>query len=121
MAVGVLATGIFLIGLLSMLSQGAVQSLTSIPFAGTEKTFLDIIAEVFSDVSLPLGGMLMSIFIAYKWKTENMSEEIQIGNGSYIGSWLEQFLNVMISYIVPVFLAFIFISNLLEKVFGFTC
>ena len=117
-SVAILAAGIFLIGLLSMLSQGAVAGLSAIPFAGTQKDFLTIIAEVFSDVSLPLGGLLMSIFIAYKWKTQNMSEEIQIGHGSYIGSFLEQFLNIMISYIVPLFLAFIFISNLLEKVFG---
>jgi NSS family neurotransmitter:Na+ symporter len=114
-----LAAGIFLLGLPSMLSFGAVEGLSNLSYGGeTGKSFLDLVADTFSEVGLPLGGMLLSIFIAYRWKTREMSAEIAQGNPSYEGSWLETFINVMISYVCPIVLALIFLSNLSQKFLG---
>ncbi len=74
-AVWGMALLVFLIGLPSMLSQGAVAAFSSLPFYGGKST-LDFVAEVFSDIGLPLGGFLMSIFIAHKWKLAALTEEI---------------------------------------------
>ena len=115
--VWLLAAFIFIVGLPSMLSQGAVDAFSSLSFYG-DKSFLDFVSEVFSDISLPLGGCLMSIFIAVKWKTHNLSDEISEGNESYKGSFMEKVINLILVYIAPILLALIFINTVLDKFFG---
>ncbi|MEM7659653.1 MAG: sodium-dependent transporter [Bacteroidota bacterium] len=118
-AVITMAAVIFLLGLPSMVSFGAVDWLSNLTYGGESgKSFLDLVADTFSEVGLPLGGMLMSIFIGVRWKTNNLSDEIAIGNPKYKGSWLETAINVMITYVCPVVLALIFVSNLLQKFAG---
>lgn len=122
-AVPFVAAIIFLIGLPSMMSQGFIDGLSPggwIQYGSKplETSFLDLVADAFSEISLPLGGFLMSVFIAYRWKTKNLSDEISKGNPGYANSLLEKFINIVISYISPVFLGLIFISNLLEKFFA---
>ena len=69
-----LAAVVFLIGLPSMLSHGAVDGLSSfLHYEGSSKAFMDLIEDLFLVVGLPLGGCLMSIFIGYRWKTANLS------------------------------------------------
>lgn len=115
--VWMLAAFIFIVGLPSMLSQGAVDAFSSLGFYG-DKSFLDFVSEVFSDISLPLGGCLMSIFIAVKWKTHNLSDEISEGNEGYKGSFMEKVINLILVYIAPILLALIFINTVLDKFFG---
>ncbi|MDH4058874.1 MAG: sodium-dependent transporter, partial [Cyclobacteriaceae bacterium] len=81
-----LALLVFVLGLPSMLSQGAVDIFSSLSFY-QGKSALDFVSEVFSDISLPLGGCLMTIFIATRWGTHNMSEELALGNPDYKGSF----------------------------------
>ncbi len=114
--VWILAAFIFLVGLPSMLSQGAVEAFSSLSWYD-DKSFLDFVAEVFSDISLPLGGCLMSIFIAYRWKTYNMSEEIGNGYPAYKGSIIEKFVNVVITILAPIMLGLMFINTMLSKFF----
>lgn len=124
-SVSVVAAVIFLIGIPSMMSQGFSPALSGgeegiINYGGKTQDFLTLVADAFSEVSLPLGGLLMSLFVAFRWKTANLSDEISKGNPSYKGSTLEKFINIAISYVCPIILGFIFISNLLEKFFGFS-
>lgn len=114
-----LAALIFIIGLPSMLSQGAVPALSSMGWYD-DKSFLDFVAEVFSDISLPLGGCLMSIFIAYRWKTKNMSEEIGNGYPAYKDSLVEKFINLVITILAPITLGIMFINTMLDKFFEIT-
>lgn len=114
-----LALVIFLIGLPSMLSQGAVGFLTNFMYyEGSDKTFLDVISDLFSEVGLPLGGFLLTIFIAFKWKTKNLSKEISRGNPTYQGSLLEKFVNLMITTLCPLVIGMIFIITVLQKFVG---
>lgn len=117
-----LAALIFIIGIPSLLSAGASDALSNLSLnPDASVSFLDLVAELFSELSLPLGGGLMSIFIAYKWRTHNMSKEISSGNEKYIGSNMEKFINVMLMYVLPVILGLIFLSNLralLSNLFG---
>ena len=117
-AVAVMATLIFVIGLPSMLGFGAVESFTNfVSYEGTTKSFMDVIEDLFFVISLPLGGFLLSVFIAFKWKTHNMSEEISHGYPGYIGSIWEKFFNVMITYVCPVVLGAMFVLTILQKFF----
>ncbi|MDX2247107.1 MAG: sodium-dependent transporter [Bacteroidia bacterium] len=117
-AVSILASAIFILGLPSMLSFGGVDWLSNLSYGGQSHSFLDLVSDLFSDIGLPLGGMLMCIFVARKWGFSNMTNEIASGNETYRGSWVEKFIRVMITYICPIFLAAIFISNILEKFFN---
>ncbi|UZH56727.1 sodium-dependent transporter [Salinimicrobium tongyeongense] len=118
-AVSLMALVIFFIGIPSMLGYGAVQSLTSFTFyEGTSKSFMDLVQDVFSVIALPLGGFLLSVFIATRWTTAKFSEEISQGAKNYKGSFMESFLNVMIKFICPVVLGLMFILTLLQKFFN---
>jgi NSS family neurotransmitter:Na+ symporter len=118
-AVAVMASLIFLIGLPSMLGFGAVDIFTNFTsYEGVTKSFMDVTEDLFFVISLPLGGFLLSAFIAFKWKTENMSEEISQGYPGYIGSIWEKFFNVMITYICPLVLGAMFVLTILQKFFG---
>jgi NSS family neurotransmitter:Na+ symporter len=116
-----LATLIFLIGLPSMFSVGAVESLSNFAFyEGTTKSFMDLIEDLFLNLGLPLGGLLMCLFIAFKWKTSNLREEIHEGHTRYGGSGIERFINLMITIVAPIVLALIFMVTILEKFAGIT-
>ncbi|RMG72613.1 MAG: sodium-dependent transporter [Bacteroidetes bacterium] len=113
-----IASIIFIIGLPSMLSFGAVDWLSDITYGGASHSFLDLINDVFSEVGLPLGGLIMSLLIVHRWGTNRMREELTNGNPAYPGSRVERFVRFTLTYISPVLLGFIFISNLMEKFFG---
>lgn len=114
-----LAIAIFLIGLPSMLSQGAVPFLTDfMRYEGTSKTFLDLISDVFSEVGLPLGGFMLSLFIVFKWKTHRLTKEIGKGDPAYPGSRLEKYVNFTITTVCPIFLGLLFVVTVLQKFFN---
>jgi NSS family neurotransmitter:Na+ symporter len=112
-----LAGVIFILGLPSMLSQGAVKMFSSLPFY-QGRSALDFVSEVFSDISLPLGGCLMTIFIVRRWGTQNMSEELYQGNETYKNSFLEKYINFSIRYICPVILGIFSILIIIDKFYG---
>lgn len=112
-----IATVIFFLGLPSMLSQGAVKVFSVLPFYHN-KSALDFVAEVFSEVCLPLGGCLMCLFIVLKWGQQNMNEEIYEGNPGYKGSFLEKYINFTIRYVCPILLGLFSITIILDKLFG---
>lgn len=107
---------IFIIGLPSMLSQGAVPALSDLPFYH-HKTTLDFVAEVFSEVCLPLGGGLMCLFIIFRWKQVNMNREIHVGFSSYKNSFLEKYIDFSIRYVCPILLGLFTILIVLDKLF----
>jgi len=112
-----LATLIFIIGLPSMLSQGAVDIFSSLSFY-QGKSALDFVSEVFSDISLPLGGCLMTIFIVTRWSTQKMSEELYLGNENYKNSFLEKYINFTIRYVCPTLLGIFSILIIIDKFYG---
>ncbi len=112
-----LAGVIFILGLPSMLSQGAVDMFTSLSFY-QGKSALDFVSEVFSDISLPLGGCLMTIFIVTRWSTQNMSEELYLGNEKYRNSFLEKYINFTIRFVCPILLGIFSILIIIDKFFG---
>jgi neurotransmitter:Na+ symporter, NSS family len=113
----VLASFIFILGLPSMLSQGVVPYLNALPFY-QDKDFLSFVAEVFSDISLPLGGFLMTIFIVTKWKTSSMSKELETGSGNYLGTFKEKYIDFSMRYLAPLLLGAFSLLIILDKIFG---
>ncbi len=112
-----MAALIFILGLPSMLSQGAVEAFSKLSFYHN-KSALDFVSEVFSEVFLPLGGFLMCLFIAKRWGTENMSKEIYEGNSTYKGSFLEKYINFTIKFVCPILLGIFSLLIIMNKLFG---
>jgi len=119
-ATWIIAIIIFIVGIPSMLSQGAVDWLSkfvTLPGAG-EQSFLDFVALLSSDTFLPLGGFLITLFTAYVWRKENFNQELAQGADGIKGSWLQAYVNFAVSYICPLILGAIFIVTVLDNFFG---
>ncbi len=124
-AVWLTATLIFLIGIPSLLSNGASSILSNfIEIIGlakegaTDHSFMTFLGWVANDTFLPFGGMMISIFVAYIWKKENLSEELSHGNKDYVGSKIEKYINFAVSYLCPVVLSIIFLLTVMNRFFG---
>jgi len=113
------ATVIFLVSLPSMLSHGAIDFFTSfLHYEGVDKSFFDLVFDVFSDVGLPLGGFLMMIFINKKWGMKSFDEEMTQGNSNFVTGILKTFLHFMIIWVNPVLLGIMVVVTVLQKFFG---
>ncbi|MCB0505241.1 MAG: sodium-dependent transporter [Cyclobacteriaceae bacterium] len=120
-SVWVIAALIFIIGIPSLLSNGASDLFSSfITYPGAESAtdFMTFIGHVANDTFLPLGGALIVIFAAYVWKKHNLNNELEQGFAGFKGSFVEKFIDLSISYIAPVVLLSIFILNVLDRFFG---
>ncbi|MGH1363696.1 MAG: sodium-dependent transporter [Calditrichia bacterium] len=120
-AVWAIAGFIFVIGIPSLLSNGAndfLSTFTGFFGAAEPKDFMTFIGYIANDTLLPLGGCLITIFAAYVWKKENLSEEIALGNPNYKGSNVESYINFAISYFCPALLAIITFFTILSRFFG---
>jgi NSS family neurotransmitter:Na+ symporter len=102
-----------------MLSQGAVHYFSNFAYyEGMKKTILDLVFDIFSDVGLPLGGFLMTLFIAKKWKIVNFNKELVKDNHAYMGSFMQKYLNFSLTVFAPIFLGLMFLITILNKFFG---
>jgi NSS family neurotransmitter:Na+ symporter len=119
--VWVLAGVIFVLGLPSMMSMGMIEVLNKLPFypfiGENKQDFLTFVADM-CDISLVIGGCLMCIFIARRWKIENMHKEIEISDEGYSQSFLKKYLTFTISYVGPILLGILSVLVILEKFFG---
>jgi len=87
-------------------------------YAGGTKSFFDVVYDVFYDTILPLNGFLLCVFVSYRWKKKNLSEELSIGNDGYIGSWVEKYINLSLGTFIPAIVLVIFINTVAQKFFA---
>ncbi|OGU19150.1 MAG: Na+-dependent transporter [Ignavibacteria bacterium GWA2_55_25] len=77
-AVWIISGATFLLGLPSALAQGTSDFFSTLTLFG-QTGFLDIMSFVFSDLSLPIGGFFIAIFVGWVWGARKASEEILLG------------------------------------------
>ncbi|NMP31864.1 sodium-dependent transporter [Thalassotalea sp. M1531] len=87
-------------------------------YAGGTRSFFDVVYDVFYDTILPLNGLLLCLFVSYRWKKHNLSEELATGNDGYKGSLSEKYINFSLSTFIPVILLGIFLNTVAVKFFG---
>ena len=87
-------------------------------YAGANKSFFDVVYDVFYDTILPLNGFLLCIFVSYRWKKKQLSAELSIGNENYQGSWVEKYINFSLGTFIPVIVLLIFINTVATKFFA---
>ncbi len=91
---------IFLLGIPSSLSQGRI----NIFILGY--SFLDFADLVASDIALPLGGLLLTIFIGWKWGRKEANKELH----EFV---LAEAWGYLIKYLIPLAMIYVFFSNLI--------
>ena len=95
---------LFLIGIPCSLANGPVLS-ESLIFGMNFFDFMSFIAE---SVLMPLGGLLMCIFIGYIWGMDNIIKEISCDGRYKFAS--RGFFTIMIKYIAPVLIFIIWLN-----------
>jgi NSS family neurotransmitter:Na+ symporter len=120
-ALSILLMSAGLLTIFATLSFGMVSFFTEFTsYAGGVKSFFDVVYDVFYETILPLNGFLLCVFVSYRWKKLNLSEELAIGNENYIGSWAEKYINFSLGTFIPVIVFGIFINTVAQKFFGYS-
>jgi neurotransmitter:Na+ symporter, NSS family len=96
----------FFLGIPSALSNGGVDFLTKL----NVMAFMDL---VFGNIMLALGGILISLFLAYSWKVRNSLKEIKIGSQHFK---LRAFWTFNIKYLAPIAVTIIIFSIIIENI-----
>jgi len=73
-AVLLVAAVTFVLAIPSVLANGASPFLSALPGVGTD--FLSLMATVWNNYSLPIGGFLTSIFVGHVWRVDRALDEL---------------------------------------------
>jgi NSS family neurotransmitter:Na+ symporter len=119
-ALMILTVSIGILTVLCTMSFGMVESLTSfINYAGADRSLFDLVYDVFYDTILPLNGLMVCLFVMYRWKKIKLSEELSQGAPNYAGSFTEKYVNFSLSTFIPFILALIFVNTVAKKFFDY--
>lgn len=121
-AVWVVAGLITLVSIPSMLANGASNFFSSfITYPDGETVgFMTFVENLASDTFLPLGGLIIALFVGHVWRTQRLDDEIAIGAPNYKGSFAQLYVNFAIKWLCPLILGAIFIVTVLNRFFGVT-
>lgn len=108
-----------LLTLLTAASFGLVPALQQVAhYAGADKSVFDLIVDVFYETILPLNGLLLCLFVNWRWRRENLEEELAEGNPGYPQTFFAKYVRFSISTIIPLVLLVVFINTVLTKFFA---
>ncbi|MDN9011369.1 sodium-dependent transporter [Brevibacillus laterosporus] len=99
---------IFVLGIPSALAYGVLSDLTIFG-----KSFFDAADFLVSNILMPLGALLISIFVAWKMKRDILLAEVQQGSTGKV-VWFKAWY-FLLKYIVPIAIIVVFISLLLGQ------
>ncbi len=94
---------IFAFGVPSGLSFGAMKDVTFM-----DMTFFDWVDNIASNYLLPLGGMLMAVFVGWVWGTRAAHEEIEKHETRF--HWADQW-SFLIRFVTPVAVMLVFLAH----------
>ena len=105
---------------LTTMSFGMSDSLSAvISYAGAEKSLFDVIYDIFYDTILPLNGLLISVFVIYRWKTANFNQELMQGVQEGKHKLLLTYSDFALKTFIPVILAIVFVNTVAIKFFDY--
>ena len=88
-------------------------------YAGITRSLFDVVVDVFYDTILPLNGLLICLFVRYRWKN-GFDKELEFGDKNYKNSLLERYVDFSLASFIPVILLLVFINTVAQKFFGIT-
>jgi NSS family neurotransmitter:Na+ symporter len=118
-ALGWMGLLLVVMALMAATSFGMVDFFTGfVSYAGQSKSFFDVIIDVFYDTILPLNGLLICLFVIYRWKKVNFNKELDEGAPHYEHSWFERYVDFSVGTFIPVILLLVLINTIALKFFG---
>lgn len=118
-ALGYLALTMGVLTLIAIASFGMLAFFTDmVSYGGNSKSFFDVIYDSFYDTILPLNGLLICLFVAWRWKKGPFHAALAEGNESYAQSWLKRYISFSLTTIIPIILAVVFINTVASIYFG---
>ena len=75
------------------------------PFA--DKTFFDLLDYLTANIMIPLGGLLLSVFVAWRVKRSVLLDELGLADG-----WGFRIWRLLLGVVAPIAIALIFLRNL---------
>ena len=95
-------------GSLSSLSQGI---LADVKVFG--KTFFDFFDYTSSNIMLPVGGLLVVLFVGWKMKVSDVYDELTSGATISLKGWIFKSILFIIKYVAPIAILIVLINSLL--------
>jgi neurotransmitter:Na+ symporter, NSS family len=83
-----------------------------------ELGLIDLFVYIFNEIGLPLGGLMICIFLGYFWKTENALLEMKDGYEDVENSKFAPIWAIFIRYISPVLIALVLFSIIWDLIAG---
>jgi neurotransmitter:Na+ symporter, NSS family len=83
-----------------------------------ELSLIDWFVFIFNEIGLPLGGLMICIFLGYFWKTENALIEMKDGYENIDNSNFGPVWSFFVKYICPVLIALVLISMVWGLIVG---
>ena len=115
----VLTVTMGLISIACILSFGRIEWLSGfVTYADQSKSFFDVVIDVFYDTVLPLNGLLVCLFVIYRWKKHNFHQEMEVSDEAYQGTMVERYVDFSLSTFIPVILFLVFVNTVALKYFG---
>jgi NSS family neurotransmitter:Na+ symporter len=98
---------IFLLSIPCALSFGL---LSDVQFFG--KTVFDVLDYLASNMFLPLGGLLICLFTAWRWGTEEALKEINAGSVGFSRVWWGRAWGLLVKFVSPVAVVLVLLYSL---------
>ncbi|MEE8370560.1 MAG: sodium-dependent transporter [Sphingomonadales bacterium] len=98
----------FLIGLLTVFAYGDLADFHPLASLGIEMNFYDLNNFIVSNLIMPIGALLLAIFVGWHVKRDIMRTEMDLPEGGIFEIW-----HVLIKYFCPVAIAVILIFGLM--------
>ena len=97
---------VFLLAIPSSLGNGAVALFSDLPIIGGG--FLDLMATIWNNFSLPIGGLLTALFVGRVWRVDRALDELLAEGAAFPGATFWVFL---VKWICPVAIGSIIIAT----------
>lgn len=118
-ALSVLGIALGGMAVLSTMSFGNWEFVTKfVTYAGADKSLFDLLIDTSFDTILPLNGLLVCLFVVFRWKKHAFNQELSEGNPDFEGSLLQKYVNFSLSTFIPIVLLMIFVNTVAVKFFG---
>jgi NSS family neurotransmitter:Na+ symporter len=106
-AVAVAGSVAFAVGVPIALSHGASGALTHLPVVG--RSLFDLADAAFGSISLTVGGLLLSVFVGWRWGVPAAAAEI-----GFRAEWLRRAWAVLIRWVCPAAIAALLVNVLVH-------
>ncbi len=77
-----------------------------------DTSLIGVLAEIFNEIGLPIGGFMICLFLGYYWKTHNALREMRDGYPGVEESLFGKLWPLFMRYVCPVLIALVFITSL---------